>query len=149
MRTPTILLVTGLIFFVLAELGGMAQLRVFAVLLLIAGAAGMGVLAGGAPPSRLAARAAGLLRSSAAVIVLLLLAPTFISLALAVLQALVHLPMPWASSSSDANTVWHGGWSIAGALTASLLLAAAATALAVALRAMRAASHGEKPSEAL
>ena len=148
MRTPTTLLVAGLVFFLVAELGGIAQLRVFAVLLLIAGATGVGVLAGGALAPRLAARAAGLLRSSAAVIAVLLLAPTFISLALAVLQDLVHLLVPGAPPFSDVNSLWQGGWSIAGALTASLLLAAAATALAVALRAMRTAPPVEKPGKA-
>lgn len=149
MRTSTILLVAGLIFLLLAELGGMAQLRVFAVLLLLAGAAGMGVLAGCASPEAPAVWAAmGLLRSSKTVIAVLLLAPTLIPLALAMLQAPMQILMPGAPSAPDANAVWHGGWNVAGALTASLLLAAAATSLAVALRAMRAASPGEKSGDA-
>jgi hypothetical protein len=141
MLYPIILLIAGLVFFLLAELGSMAQLRVFAVLLLIAGAAGMGMLAGSAPPGTRAERTlVGVIRSSAAVIAVMLAAPMLAVLVLSLLQAL----LPAASSAQHAG----GGWRVAATLAATLLLAAAAAALVVALRTIGAASPGEKPAEA-
>jgi hypothetical protein len=135
MRYPSILLITGLILLLLAEFAGMAQIRVLAVLLLLTGAAGVGLLAGRQPSgSRAELAMVGLLRPAAGVIAIALMAPTLAVLAMSLLQILV----PGIRLDSGAGHKWGA----AGGGIALLLLAVAVLALGVAIRAMRTKASG-------